>query len=150
MSFLTHETAFFPCGLACFFIILPQQLMIGSGEVRGGPEVRFYEGSTRVPPGFHQGSTRVPRGSARAAGCRMLLGISTELIFKVTNSRKISPCPGSASKGGFVVELKGFQFTFKNLGLPPNQSEPTKGCLNMPDLCACGHKTKVGLPLQRL
>ena len=34
---------------------------IGSGVVRGGPEVRFHEGSTRVPPG-------VPRGSARAAG----------------------------------------------------------------------------------
>ena len=31
---------------------------IGSGVVRGGPEVRFHEGSTRVPPGFHQ----VPRG----------------------------------------------------------------------------------------
>ena len=30
---------------------------IGSGAVRGGPEVRFHEGSTRVPP-----------GSARAAG----------------------------------------------------------------------------------
>ena len=33
---------------------------IGSGVVRGGPEVRFHKGSTRVPPGFHQGSTRVP------------------------------------------------------------------------------------------
>ena len=35
---------------------------IGSGVVRGGPEVRFYgfhEGSTRVPRRFHQGSTRV-------------------------------------------------------------------------------------------
>ena len=49
---------------------------IGSGVVRGGPEVRFHEGSTKVPP------------SARAAGwCehykehRMLLGISPELIF---------------------------------------------------------------------
>ena len=31
---------------------------IGSGVVRGGPEVRFHEGSTRVPPGFDQGSTR--------------------------------------------------------------------------------------------
>ena len=31
---------------------------IGSGVVRGGPEVRF-----------HEGSTRVPRGSTRAAGC---------------------------------------------------------------------------------
>ena len=41
---------------------------IGSGVVRGGPEVRFHEGSTRVPPGFHQGSTRVAPGSARAAG----------------------------------------------------------------------------------
>ena len=30
--------------------------------VRGGPDVRFHEDSTRVPPGFHQGSTRVPRG----------------------------------------------------------------------------------------
>ena len=28
----------------------------GSGVVRGGPEVRFHEGSTRVPPEFHQGS----------------------------------------------------------------------------------------------
>ena len=37
---------------------------IGSGLVRGGPEVRFHEGSTRVLPGFHG----VPRGSARAAG----------------------------------------------------------------------------------
>ena len=27
---------------------------IGSGVVRGGPEVRFHEGSTRVPPGFHE------------------------------------------------------------------------------------------------
>ena len=60
---------------------------MGFGVVRGGPEVRFHEGSTRVPPEFHQGSTRVPRGSARAAGwCerqkehRMLLGISPELV----------------------------------------------------------------------
>ena len=35
---------------------------IGSGVVRGGPEARFHQGSTRVPPGFHQGSTRVPTG----------------------------------------------------------------------------------------
>ena len=33
---------------------------IGSGVVRGGPEVRFHEGSTRVPRGFHHSSTRVP------------------------------------------------------------------------------------------
>ena len=44
---------------------------IGSGVVRGGPEVRFHEGSTRVPRGFHQGSTRVlHEGSARfCEGC---------------------------------------------------------------------------------
>ena len=59
---------------------------IGSGVVRGGPEVRFHEGSTRVPPEFHQvlrglrgglgwfevrfhkGSIKVPPGSARPAG----------------------------------------------------------------------------------
>ena len=35
---------------------------IGCGVVRGGAEVRFHEGSTRVPPGFHQGPTRVPPG----------------------------------------------------------------------------------------
>ena len=39
---------------------------IGSGVVRGNPELRFHQGSTRgstkVPPGFHQGSTRVPPG----------------------------------------------------------------------------------------
>ena len=32
---------------------------IGSVVVPGGPEIRFLQGSTRVPPGFHQGSTRV-------------------------------------------------------------------------------------------
>ena len=35
---------------------------IGSGVVRGGHEVRFHEGSTRVPPRFHQGSTRFCEG----------------------------------------------------------------------------------------
>ena len=39
---------------------------IGSWVVRGGPEVRFHEGSTRVLPGFYQGSTKVLRGRARA------------------------------------------------------------------------------------
>ena len=28
-----------------------------SGVVRGGPEGRFHQGSTRVPRGFHEGST---------------------------------------------------------------------------------------------
>ena len=32
---------------------------IGFGVVRGGPEVRFHEGSFhQVPPGFHEGCTR--------------------------------------------------------------------------------------------
>ena len=35
---------------------------IGSGVVRGGPEVRFLKSSARVPPGFHQVFTRVPPG----------------------------------------------------------------------------------------
>ena len=34
---------------------------IGSGVVRGGPQVRFHEGSTRVPPGFREGSTGLKR-----------------------------------------------------------------------------------------
>ena len=39
---------------------------IGSGVVRGDPELRFHQGSTRVPPGFHQGSTRgFHQGSTR-------------------------------------------------------------------------------------
>ena len=47
---------------------------IGSGVVRGGPEARFHEGSTRVPRGFHE--------VARAAGWyEPLLGISLEPFF---------------------------------------------------------------------
>ena len=55
---------------ACLILFSPTaesfgvSAQIGSGVVRGGPQVRFHEGSTRVPPGFHHGSTRVPRGSA--------------------------------------------------------------------------------------
>ena len=59
---------------------------IGSGVVWGGPEVRFHEGSTRVPPRF----TRVPRGFHEVlrglhAECRMLLGISPELISSASS-----------------------------------------------------------------
>ena len=49
-------------------VLFSSTAQVGSGVVRGGPEVRFHEGFTRVPRGFHQGSTRVPRGSARATG----------------------------------------------------------------------------------
>ena len=38
---------------------------IGSGVVRGGLEVRFHEGSTRVPPDFHEVLQGL-RGGARA------------------------------------------------------------------------------------
>ena len=103
----------------------PQQLkdlgsaQIGSGVVRGGPEVRFHEASTRVPPGF-EGSTRVPRGSARAAGWCMLLGISPELIFLGECVRRqlqlnlccflllFDPLPNKKTKAWFPVIVKGF------------------------------------------
>ena len=61
---------------AASFGVLAQ---IGSGVVRGGPEVRFHEGSTRVPPG--------PRGFHEVL--RMLLGISPELICLLSTVR---PC----------------------------------------------------------
>ena len=64
---------------SCFDVFSPTaesfgvSAQIGSGVVRGGPEVRCHEGSTRLPPGFHQASTRVPRGSARfCEGCRVV------------------------------------------------------------------------------
>ena len=51
---------------------------IGSGVVRGGPEVRFHEGAstgfhqsfTRVPPGFHEGCgvVRVLKRAPHAVG----------------------------------------------------------------------------------
>ena len=55
---------------ACFsFPPQTAEAQIGSGVVRGGPEVRhprgstrFHQGSTRVPPGFHQGFHQVPPG----------------------------------------------------------------------------------------
>ena len=56
---------------------------IGFGVVRGGPEARFHEGSTRVPRGFHEvlrGFREVLRG-LRGGARRMLLGISHELIY---------------------------------------------------------------------
>ena len=52
-----------------FFVFSPTaesfgvSAQIGSGVVRGGPEVRFHEGSTRVPRGFHE-DLRGLRGGA--------------------------------------------------------------------------------------
>ena len=76
---------------------------IGSGVVRGGPEVRFHKG-------FHRGFTRVPRGSARAvAWCdheeehHMLLGMSPELIFLWVKAVKVcilSIILGDVARGG--------------------------------------------------
>ena len=68
---------------------IPQQLkafsaQIGFGVVRGGPEVRFHEGSTRVSPGFNHGSTRVPRGSdPRPDAWRHALPFSTGLLLRL-------------------------------------------------------------------
>ena len=103
-----------------FGSICPQQLKalgLGSGVVRGGPEVRFHtgstrvpRGSTRVPPGFHQGSTRVPRRSARAAGwcerCKencVLLGMSPELIFWGGAEKKHLPQPAISFWGKIIL-----------------------------------------------
>ena len=51
--FYNSDTRFFPPTAENFGV----SAQIGSGVVRGGPDVRFHEGSTRVPPGFHEGST---------------------------------------------------------------------------------------------
>ena len=72
-------------GSICLFYYSPTaesfgvSAQIGSGVVRGDPELRFHQGSTRVPPGFHQGSTRVPpgfhQGSTRfCKGCGVVRG----------------------------------------------------------------------------
>ena len=68
---------------------------IGSGVVGGGPEVRFQQGSTRVPRGFHE-VLRGLRGSASTKEHRMLLGISPELIL-LCRTWRLSPgwTPGS-------------------------------------------------------
>ena len=63
---VTHDVSFHITARVCF----PQQLkalgsaQIGFGVVRGGPEVRFHERSTRVPPEFQQG-LRGGRGGLR-------------------------------------------------------------------------------------
>ena len=57
---------------------------IGSGVVRGGPEVRFHEGSTRVPPGFHQGSTRVPKGFCEGCGVVRALKRAPHAVGDIT------------------------------------------------------------------
>ena len=61
---------------------------IGSGVVRGGPEVRLDEGSTRVPPGFHQGSTRVPRASACCWGYHLSLFFGRVPLLRRQNRGK--------------------------------------------------------------
>ena len=78
--------------MCCFVILLFSptaasfgvSAQIGSGVVQGGPEVRFHEGSTRVPPGSHEGPTRFCEGCGVVRALRkehrMLLGISPELI----------------------------------------------------------------------
>ena len=55
---LTSRTKFFSPTAESFGV----SAQIGSGVVRGGPEGRFHEGSTRVPPGFYEGSTKFCEG----------------------------------------------------------------------------------------
>ena len=65
---------------------------MGSGVVRGGPDARFHDSSTRVPQGFHEGSTRFCEGGVvREKEHRMLLGISPELIFPGARQNKKRP-----------------------------------------------------------
>ena len=60
---------------------------IGSGVVRGVPEVRFHEGSTRVPPrvprGLHEVLGRLRGASTKRA--RRAVGISPEFTFQREN-----------------------------------------------------------------
>ena len=67
--------------------------------VRGGPEVRFEEGSTRVPRGFHEGSTRFCEGceasAKKSTACcwgyhlRLYMGMCC-LVSICTNPRRAS------------------------------------------------------------
>ena len=70
---------------------------IGSGVVWGGPEVRF-----------HDGSTRVPRGSARWCEHykedRMLLGISPELVLFWGEGRGETDSCTSAHRGNYYAK----------------------------------------------
>ena len=50
---------------------------IGSGVVRGGPEVRFHQGSTRVPRRFHE----VLRGLRGGASTEKSWGYDLSLFF---------------------------------------------------------------------
>ena len=82
-------------------MLLPQQLKaLGSigpdlGVVRGGPEVRFHECSTRVPPGFRQGSTRVPPGvpPGFCAGCGLVPALkrAPHAVGDIQKKRKTAP-----------------------------------------------------------
>ena len=65
---------------------------IGCGVVRGGPEVRFHEDSTRIPPGFHQGSTRVPLGFHKVL--RGLRGSAGGLEVRLRKTRRCAVIGG--------------------------------------------------------
>ena len=81
---------------------------IGSGVVRGGPEVRFHEGFTRVPRGFHE----VLRG--------LLGGASTK--------KSTACCWGyhlSLFRGSFFVVLQGSEKDISHfLGCPYFKTHP--------------------------
>ena len=70
-----ESAAFSPTAESC-----EVSAQMGSGAVRGGPEVRFHEGSTRVPLGFHEVLRGLQGGDEHKKEHRMLLGISPERI----------------------------------------------------------------------
>ena len=53
----------------------------GSGVVRGGPAVRFHEGSTRVPQGFHEGSTTFCDGASIKKSTACCWGYHLSYLF---------------------------------------------------------------------
>ena len=80
--------------------------------VRGGFEVRFHQGSTRVPQEFHQGSTRVPpgfhQGSAKfPPGFHEVLQgwISPELFFFIAERWVLAQIGSGVVRGGFEVRF---------------------------------------------
>ena len=54
---------------------------IGSGVVRGGPEVRFHQGSTSVPRGFHEVLRGLRRGASTKKSTACCWGCHLSFFF---------------------------------------------------------------------
>ena len=70
---------------------------IGSGVVRGGPEVRFHEGSTRVPPGFHEVLRGLRGGASTKKSTACCWGYHLSLFCFVFKKKSKKPGRGSIS-----------------------------------------------------